>query len=400
MQAPRSHIYVAHPRQSVPRDLPCKRFPGSLPCSAWVRRPIYAGSYNERVLLSEFDYDLPEDRIAQTPLTDRAASRMLVVDRASGRLQDRHFRDLPAYLRPSDRLVLNNTRVLPARLFGRRAGVHATTSKSAIRGLVEILLLRQVQQDPARWQALVRPGRKMRMGERIRFPEDIEAEIVERGDYGFRVIEFSLGGGNFAAWLERVGHMPLPPYIKRSDDITDRERYQTVFAERPGAVAAPTAGLHFTPRSLTKLDQAGVQRVVVTLHVGLGTFQPVRTDKVDDHPMHAECYEICPRAAEQLQGPGRRVAVGTTVVRLLEHVVRASPDGKIEAGQGETNLFILPGFEFRAVDALLTNFHLPRSTLLMLVCAFAGRELTLEAYRHAVKEHYRFYSYGDCMLII
>ena len=191
------------------------------------------------------------------------------------------------------------------------------------------------------------------------------------------------------------------PYIKRvRRGITDRERYQTVFAERPGAVAAPTAGLHFTSESLTKLDQAGVRRVEVTLHVGLGTFQPVRTGKVEDHPMHAEWYEIRPRAAEQLRGTGRRVAVGTTVVRVLEHVVRASPDGKIEAGQGETDLFILPGFEFRAVDALLTNFHLPRSTLLMLVCAFAGRELTLEAYRHAVKEHYRFYSYGDCMLII
>ena len=371
---------------------------------AWSRAPCRIGdfvqAYNERVLLSEFDYELPEDRIAQTPATDRAASRMLVIERSSGRWEDRHFRDLPAYLRPDDRLVLNNTRVLPARLFGHRAGVHATTSKSEIRGLVEILLLKQLEQVPARWQALVRPGRKMRVDERIRFPEDIEAVIVERGEYGFRVVEFSLGGADFAAWLERVGHMPLPPYIKRSDDITDRERYQTVFAEQPGSVAAPTAGLHFTPESLTELDQAGVRRVEITLHVGLGTFQPVRTENVEDHPMHAEWYEVSEAAAERLRGARRRVAVGTTPVRVLEHAVRDSADGVIEAGRGETNLFILPGFEFRAVDALLTNFHLPRSTLLMLVCAFAGRELTLAAYRHAVEEHYRFYSYGDCTLII
>ena len=352
------------------------------------------------MLLSDFDYELPEDRIAQTPAADRAGSRMLVIDRASGRWEDRHFRDLQTYLKKGDRLVLNNSRVLPARLFGRRAGVHATTSKSEIRGLVEILLLKQLESNPARLQALARPGRKMRVGERIHFPEDVEAVILERGDYGFRVVEFSLGGADFTAWLERVGHMPLPPYIKRSDEAIDRERYQTVFAEKPGSVAAPTAGLHFTPEILADFDQAGVRRVDVTLHVGLGTFQPVRTERVEDHSMHAEWYEISETAAEQLQGPGRRVAVGTTSVRVLEHTVRASAAGVIEAGRGETALFILPGFEFRAVDALLTNFHLPRSTLLMLVCAFAGRELTLAAYRHAVENNYRFYSYGDCTLII
>ena len=356
--------------------------------------------YNERVLLSDFDYELPEDRIAQVPLTDRAASRMLVIDRASGSWEDRRFRDLPAYLRKGDRLVLNNSRVIPARLFGRRAGVHATTSKSDISGLVEILLLKQLQSNPARWQALARPGRKMRIAERIRFPEDVEAVILERGEYGFRVVEFSLGGSDFTAWLERVGHMPLPPYIKRSDQTTDRERYQTVFADKPGSVAAPTAGLHFTPEILDDFDRAGVRRVEVTLHVGLGTFQPVRAEQVADHPMHAESYEISETAAEQLQGSARRVAVGTTAVRVLEHTVRASAAGVIEAGRGETDLFILPGFEFRAVDALLTNFHLPRSTLLMLVCAFTGRQLTLAAYRHAVENDYRFYSYGDCTLII
>ena len=360
----------------------------------------YVAPYNERVLLREFDYELPEDRIAQGPAADRAGSRMLVIDRASGCWEDRHFRNLPDYFHPGDRLVLNNSRVIPARLFGRRAGVHATTSRGAISGLVEILLLKQVASDPARWQALVRPGRKMRVGERIRFPEDVEAVILERGEYGFRVVEFSLGGADFNAWLERVGHMPLPPYIKRSDETADRERYQTVYADQLGSVAAPTAGLHFTPETLRELDQAGVRRVEVTLHVGLGTFQPVRSETVEDHAMHEERYEISDAAAARLQGPGRRVAVGTTAVRVLEHAVRASSDGKIESGRGETDLFILPGFEFRAVDALLTNFHLPRSTLLMLVCALAGRELTLAAYRHAVEKCYRFYSYGDCTLIV
>ena len=352
------------------------------------------------MLLSEFDYDLPEERIAQTPLPDRAGSRMLVIDRASGSWKDRRFRDLPSYLRSGDRLLLNNTRVIPARLLGRRAEVPATVSIGPRGGLVEILLLQPVEQDPARWLALARPGRRLRERERICFSENVEAFVLERGEHGMRVLEFSLGGAAFAAWLDRVGRMPLPPYIKRPYETVDRERYQTIFAERPGSAAAPTAGLHFTSDIFADLDQSGVLRVEVTLHVGLGTFQPVRSGKVEDHAMHSERYELSPKAAERLQGPGRRVAVGTTAVRVLEHVVRASSAGKIEAGRGETDLFILPGFEFRAVDALLTNFHLPRSTLLMLVCAFAGRELTLAAYRHAIEQRYRFYSYGDCMLII
>lgn len=353
------------------------------------------------MLLSEFDYDLPQDRIAQTPLADRAASRMLVIDRGSGFWKDCRFRDLPEYLRPGDRLVFNNTRVIPARLFGRRTKAPVSTSRDEIQGLVEVLLLKQVGQNPVCWEALVRPGRKMSKGEHIHFPEDVEGIILEKGEYGFRIVQFSLSNAEFTIWLERVGRMPLPPYIKISDEKTAHERYQTVFARKSGSVAAPTAGLHFTPDILAALDQAGVCRVELTLHVGLGTFQPVRTEKVEEHSMYAETYQLSPKAAKQLRDQGgRRVAVGTTAVRVLEHVICTSPTGKIEAARGNTDLFIFPGFKFRAVDALLTNFHLPRSTLLMLVCAFAGQELTLSAYRHAVKKNYRFYSYGDCMLII
>ena len=353
------------------------------------------------MLLSEFDYDLPRDRIAQTPLADRAASRMLVIDRASGCWKDRRFRDLPEYLRPGDRLVFNNTRVIPARLFGRRVKTPMNTPRNKTQGLVEVLLLKQVEQNPVCWEALVRPGRKMSKGEHIHFPEDVGGRILEKGKYGFRIVQFSLSDDEFTIWLKRVGRMPLPPYIKISDETTAYERYQTVFARKSGSVAAPTAGLHFTPDLLAEIDQADVCRVELTLHVGLGTFQPVRTERVEEHSMYAEPYQLSPTAARQLKDQeGRRVAVGTTAVRVLEHVICTSPSGKIEAGRGDTDLFIFPGFKFRAIDALLTNFHLPRSTLLMLVCAFAGQELTLSAYRHAVNKNYRFYSYGDCMLII
>ena len=352
------------------------------------------------MLVSDFDYDLPEQRIAQTPLADRSASRMLVIDRTSGTWQDRGFRDFPSYLQRGDRLVVNNSRVLPARVFGRREGVHATKSKKDTSGLVELMLLKQLNQDPVRWEALVRPGRKMRVGEVIHFPGGVSARIVSRGEFGLRVVEFSARPEDFPRWLDATGHMPLPPYIKRSDNLADRERYQTIYASQTGSVAAPTAGLHFTREVLSQLEQRNVQKVELTLHVGLGTFQPVRVEQAEDHRMHAESYEISAAAAEQLNTAGRRVAVGTTTVRVLEHARRSSASGRFEAGAGETNLFILPGFEFQAVDALLTNFHLPRSTLLMLVCAFAGRELILDAYAHAVREEYRFYSYGDCMLVV
>ena len=323
---------------------------------------------------------------------------MLVLDRSKGQWEDRLFRNLPSYLSTGDALVLNNARVLPARLFGRRAGVHATKSKSHIRGVVEILLLRQIHSNPMRWEALVHPGRRIRVGEAISFAGGVEATIVDRGDFGLRVVEFPRRQGLLEK-LEEVGHTPLPPYIRRSDEAADRERYQTVYASRPGAVAAPTAGLHFTPEILDHLDLRGIKKIEVTLDIGLGTFQPVRVAKVEDHPMHAERYDIPAPAAEELNAAKRRIAVGTTTVRTLEHGIREGA-GAFRASSGDSDLFIYPGFAFKAVDALLTNFHLPSSTLLMLVCAFAGRELVLDAYAHAVRRNYRFYSYGDCMLIL
>ena len=348
--------------------------------------------------VSDFDYELPQELIAQSPLPDRASSRMLVVDRTAGTWSDLSFADLHGFLERGDALVLNNTMVLSCRLYGHRAGVHATTSKSKITGIVEALLLQRVSEDPNRWEALVRPGRKLRVGECIHFPGGLEGTIVGRGERGLRVIEFA-PVPDFPALLERVGHMPLPPYIKRSDEISDRERYQTVFARRPGAAAAPTAGLHFTRERLDRLKAAGVKPVEITLHVGRGTFQPVEVDEVEQHEMHAESYEISAAAARTLNDAARRVAVGTTAVRTLEQGIREG-GGVFRASSGKTSLFIYPGFAFRAVDALLTNFHLPRSTLIMLVAAFAGKDLTLAAYHHAVREKYRFYSYGDCMLIV
>jgi S-adenosylmethionine:tRNA ribosyltransferase-isomerase len=350
------------------------------------------------VRVSDFHFELPANLIAQQPLERRDASRMLVVDRVSGRWEDRCFRDLPNYLGAGDRLVVNNTRVLAARLFGRRAGVHATTSRKQISGLVETLLVRQVSGGPQRWETLVRPGRKLGVGEKIQFPEGLEGTVVERGEYGLRVIEFN-ASQDFLEVVNRIGHTPLPPYIKRSDEAGDRERYQTVYAREAGSVAAPTAGLHFTPEMLAEIEQRGVVRIEITLHVGLGTFQPVRSENVEEHSMHPERYQISPQAAMELAGARRTVAVGTSCVRTLEHAVRHGA-GSVAAGCGETSLFIYPGFEFRVVEAMLTNFHLPESTLLMLVSAFAGRELILGAYAHAVREKYRFFSYGDCMLVV
>jgi S-adenosylmethionine:tRNA ribosyltransferase-isomerase len=350
------------------------------------------------VRVSDFHFELPANLIAQQPLERRDASRMLVVDRASGRWEDRCFRDLPDNLRAGDRLVVNNTRVLAARLFGRRAGVHATTSRKQISGLVEILLVKQISGGPQRWETLVRPGRKLGVGEKIQFPEGLEGTVVERGEYGLRVIEFN-ASQDFLEVVDRIGHTPLPPYIKRSDETGDRERYQTVYAREAGSVAAPTAGLHFTPEMLAEIEQRGVVRIEITLHVGLGTFQPVRSENVEEHSMHPERYQISPQAAMELAGARRTVAVGTSCVRTLEHAVRHGA-GSVAAGCGETSLFIYPGFEFRVVEAMLTNFHLPESTLLMLVSAFAGRELILGAYAHAVREKYRFFSYGDCMLVV
>jgi S-adenosylmethionine:tRNA ribosyltransferase-isomerase len=364
--------------------------------------------------LSEFDYPLPRALIAQRPLEDRAASRMLVLHRAEQRWEDRAFRELPQFLGPDDCLVLNDSKVFPSRLVGHRAGVRALrvgkknpARKLHLKGQVEALLLRPHPDDPSLWQALVRPGRKMHLGERVRFSEELEAEVVARGELGERTLRLRCQGDLYET-LERIGHMPLPPYIRRPDEPEDRQRYQTVYAERTGSVAAPTAGLHFTPAILEECRAAGADIARITLHVGLGTFQPIHTDAVEDHLLHAEVFELDDENARRLRAAQRLVAVGTTSVRSLETAAGAGGQASLslrgQAGlspcRGETALYIYPGFRFQATGAMLTNFHLPRSSLLVLVCAFAGRELVLAAYRHAVEAGYRFYSYGDCMLIL
>ena len=363
--------------------------------------------------VDEFDYELPTDRIAQFPATERDASRLLLLDRSSCRWEDRRFADIPHLLGGDELLVVNNARVIPARLYGRRVGVRSQppsrkTQREHLRATVEVLLTRQVTADT--WEALVHPGKKIRLGERIRFGEgELEAEVVGRGDYGLRTLRFA-GAGATPDTLERIGHIPLPPYIARPDEAADRERYQTVFASVPGAVAAPTAGLHFTPVVLEQLRARKVEICELTLHVGLGTFQPIRTETLEAHVMHAEAYKIPESTAGRIEAARREgrpiVAVGTTVVRALEDAAAKSAHDAgtrqgplLSPGCAQATLFIYPGFSFRVVNALLTNFHLPRSSLLALVCAFAGREIVLAAYRHAVDSGYRFYSYGDCMLI-
>jgi S-adenosylmethionine:tRNA ribosyltransferase-isomerase len=360
------------------------------------------------VLVAEFDYYLPEELIAQEPLADRAASRMLRLGRETGRVEDRCFRDLPDLLRAGDLVVFNNTRVFPARLYGHRSGARAQplsaenpASRDFLKGRVEVLLTKQLSQEPNEWECLVRPGRKIGVGEKLFFGnEELIAEVVSRGSFGERRIRFD-PVPDFFARVERIGHVPLPPYIAREDRSGDRERYQTVYARERGSVAAPTAGLHFTPEILGKLAERGIETAEVTLHVGLGTFQPVRVEKVEEHRLHRERYKISDSAAGSINRAledGRRVvAIGTTTVRTLEYATRET--GRVLAGSGEADLFIYPGFEFRVVGAMLTNFHLPQSTLLMLVCAFGGKEQVMAAYRHAVEEKYRFYSYGDCMLV-
>jgi len=363
------------------------------------------------VLVSEFNYQLPGERIAQEPLADRAASRLLQVNRSSGGFRDGWFRDFPGLLRGDDLIVFNNTRVFPARLYGSRSGAKAqvvsTRNPAAgefLKGRVEVLLTRQVSREPNEWECLVRPGRKIGVGEKLFFGNDDEltAEVIARGSFGERRIRFH-PVVDFFAMVEQLGHVPLPPYIDRADHPSDRERYQTVYARERGSVAAPTAGLHFTPEILARIRGRGIETTEITLHVGLGTFQPVRVDRVEDHLLHRESYAISVEAAEKINqalGARRRVvAVGTTSVRTLEHSAGQSESGRVQAGSGEADIFIYPGYEFRVVGSLLTNFHLPQSTLLMLVCAFAGKEQVLQAYRHAVEQKYRFYSYGDCMFV-
>ncbi len=335
--------------------------------------------------LAEFDFTLPEDLIAQAPLEDRAGARMLVVDRERGTWEDRRFRDLPEYLGAGDCLVLNDSRVFPARLFGHRAGRA---------GHVEVLLLRPVDGAARDWEALVHPGKKMRVGERVQFAEGLEAEVIAQRTFGERTLRFRAEGDIYEAF-ERIGHVPLPPYIKRDDAAEDRQRYQTVFAREKGSAAAPTAGLHFTPDVLDACRARGAEIAFVTLHVGLGTFQPIRGEVVEGQRLHSEHYQIGAEAAARMQAARRVVAVGTTSVRTIE-----SAAGSAGMASGETDIFIYPGYTFRATGGMLTNFHLPRTSLLLLVCAFAGQELALAAYRHAVEQGYRFYSYGDCMLIV
>jgi S-adenosylmethionine:tRNA ribosyltransferase-isomerase len=359
------------------------------------------------VLVADFDFHLPEELIAQQPLADRTASRMEHLERTSGKVSDRSFRDFPDLLRADDLVVFNNSRVFPARLLGRRlpSGEKASAGDppGQAAGRVEVLLTRQLSKAPNDWEALVRPGRKIGVGDCLLFGDQDElcAEVVSRGEFGERQIRFR-PAADFFALVEAIGHIPLPPYIARADTADDRERYQTVYARERGSVAAPTAGLHFTPEILARLKQRGIQTAEITLHVGLGTFQPVRVENVEQHKIHAESYSIPAESAALINAAiheSRRVVViGTTTLRALEHNARTHA-GVVSAGEYEADVFIYPGFRFQVAGALLTNFHLPQSTLLMLVCAFGGTPMVLAAYRHAVAERYRFYSYGDCMLI-
>jgi S-adenosylmethionine:tRNA ribosyltransferase-isomerase len=361
------------------------------------------------VLVSDFHFHLPDELIAQEPLISRDGSRMLHIQRG-GSYADRSFRDLPDLLRPGDLLVFNDSRVFPARLYGRCKGATAETvsphnraARDFLRGRIEILLTRQLSTQPNDWECLVRPGRKIGVGEQLFLGErgELQAEVLTRAKFGERRIRFQ-PVDDFFAVLERIGHVPLPPYISRPDSSRDRERYQTIYARERGSVAAPTAGLHFTEQILDRIRQRGVEMVAITLHVGLGTFQPVRVERVEDHKLHSETYSISAQAAgainRALLESRRIIAIGTTTVRTLEHAVRLGA-GSIPAGSGMADLFICPEFEFKAVRAMLTNFHLPQSTLLMLVCAFGGKKNMLQAYEHAVARRYRFYSYGDCMFI-
>jgi S-adenosylmethionine:tRNA ribosyltransferase-isomerase len=418
------------------------------------------------MLLSDFYYELPPEGIAQRPLDQRDASRMLILDREKQAWEDSVFRSFPALLRGDELIVVNNARVIPARLIGRRAGIRAEkpgrnrrTLREFLSSEIEILLTRQV--SPEEWEALVRPGRKMRVGERVEFGGgELTAEVVGRGEYGLRRIRLTAKGDVNQA-IERLGHVPLPPYISREDEPADRERYQTIFADHPGAVAAPTAALHFSAAILDKFKDRGIEIAAITLQVGLGTFQPIHVEEIEQHQIHSERYEISVQAAAAICKARRDarpiLAIGTTVVRALEDaaakaalkhagkpaeevpsvvipnevrnlsgikteekrdssargaprndsLLRSSPDFRsgggaqslIKPGQAEADIFIKPGHQFRVVNQLLTNFHLSQSSLLILVSAFAGREFTLRAYRHAVEAGYRFYSYGDCMWI-
>ena len=338
---------------------------------------------------SDFYYDLPQRLIAQTPAQPRDAARMMVIHRLSGRREDKIFRELPDFLRPDDVMVINQTKVIPARLLGEKEDTHVP---------VEILLLKRRNQDE--WETLVRPGRRLKKGALVSFGEGLlRAEIGDTTDAGGRIVRV-LYNGVFEELLDRLGEMPLPPYIH--EKLADPSQYQTVYAKQEGSAAAPTAGLHFTPEVLSRVREKGVEIVPVLLHVGLGTFRPVKVEDVSQHVMHSEYYEVTPEAAEKINAArvagGRVVCIGTTSVRTLETV--ADDNGIVHPGMGNTSIFITPGVKLKATDVLLTNFHLPESTLLMLISALMGREQALDAYREAVEKEYRFFSFGDCMLIL
>ncbi|MBQ7477458.1 MAG: tRNA preQ1(34) S-adenosylmethionine ribosyltransferase-isomerase QueA [Selenomonadaceae bacterium] len=337
------------------------------------------------MLLSDFDYDLPEELIAQTPIEPRNASRLMVLDPRKGTIRHEHFYDLGKFLEPGDTLIFNDTRVMPARLIGHREGTG---------GKVEIFLLRRI--DATHWETLAKPGKKAQMGNVIEFGEELSCRITGHTDFGGRIVEFMFQGV-FEEILDRLGETPLPPYIH--EKLEDRERYQTVYNREEGSAAAPTAGLHFTKEQMGDLEKAGIRLGFVTLHVGLGTFRPVNVENIEEHVMHKEYYSISDETAELIRrtkAEGHRVvAVGTTSIRTLESA--ASGKNEISGGNGWTDIFIYPGYEFKIVDAIVTNFHLPKSTLIMLISAFAGREFILNAYREAVEKKYRFFSFGDAM---
>lgn len=337
------------------------------------------------MLVTDFDYDLPQELIAQHPMEPRDHSRLLVVDKKTGEIEHKHFYDLVNYLKPGDVLVFNDTRVIPARLHGTKdTGAH-----------VEVFLL--TRRDTTDWEVLVRPGKKLQVGAKINFSDELSCEVIEHTDFGGRVVRFKYDG-IFEEILDRLGETPLPPYI--TAPLEDKERYQTVYNRERGSAAAPTAGLHFTKELLQKIKEIGCEEVFVTLHVGLGTFRPVSETKIEDHKMHKEFYTVSQEAADAVnkaKAEGRRIiAVGTTAVRTLE---AAGADGQLHAGSSWTNIFIYPGYKFRLVDDLVTNFHLPQSTLLMLVSTLSTREIMLQTYKKAVEEKYRFFSFGDAMFI-
>ena len=338
---------------------------------------------------ADFDFHLPEELIAQTPLEKRDASKLLIVNRETGAMQDKHFHSIIDMLKPGDALVMNDTRVLPARLYGQ---------KEETGGHVELLLLKNTAGDE--WEVLAKPAKRLKVGTRVSFGDGrLSAVVTEELTHGGRIVRFEYQG-IFLEVLESLGEMPLPPYIH--EKLDDRERYQTVYAKESGSAAAPTAGLHFTKELLAEIQAKGVHLVYLTLHVGLGTFRPVSVDNLDEHEMHSEFYQLSEEAAATLrsvkENGGRVIAVGTTSIRTLE-TIGSKFDGQIQADSGWTNIFIKPGYQWKVVDAFSTNFHLPKSTLVMLVSAFAGRELVLDAYHHAIQERYRFFSFGDAMFI-